>query len=120
MKLKKKEDQSVYTSSLLRMGNKAPMEGVTERKFGAEMKGWTIQRKKIFLTKESVLIFYLFDLRQVSCSWLSWKLLYHWDGLKLTGFLMPSLPSERVKGIHDHNWCVCLSMCASSSFVCLL
>ena len=36
MKLKKKEDQSVNTSFLLRMGNKIPMEGVTETKFGAE------------------------------------------------------------------------------------
>jgi hypothetical protein len=44
MKLKKKEDQSVDTSFLLRMGNKIPLEGVTETKFGAEMKGWTIQR----------------------------------------------------------------------------
>ena len=44
MKLKKKEDQSVDTSLLLRMGNKIPMEGVTETKFGAEMKGRTIQR----------------------------------------------------------------------------
>jgi hypothetical protein len=43
MKLKK-EDQSVDSLSLLRMGNKIPMEGVTEAKFGAEMKGWTIQR----------------------------------------------------------------------------
>jgi hypothetical protein len=34
MKLKKKEGQSVDTSSLLRMGNKMPMEGVTETKFG--------------------------------------------------------------------------------------
>ena len=42
MKLKK-EDQSVDTSLLLRMGNKIPMEGVTETKFGAETKGWTIQ-----------------------------------------------------------------------------
>jgi hypothetical protein len=42
MKLKKKEDQSVDTSSLLRMGSKVPMEGVTETKFGAEMKGWII------------------------------------------------------------------------------
>jgi hypothetical protein len=25
---------------LLRIGNKTPMEGVTETKFGAEMKGW--------------------------------------------------------------------------------
>jgi hypothetical protein len=32
------------TSFLLRIGNKLPMEGVTETKFGAEMKGWTIQR----------------------------------------------------------------------------
>jgi hypothetical protein len=40
MKLKKNEDQSVYTLPLLRIGNNTPMEGVTE--FGAEMKGWTI------------------------------------------------------------------------------
>ena len=44
MKLKKKEDQSVDTSSLLRMGNKISMEGVTETKFGAEPEGMTIQR----------------------------------------------------------------------------
>jgi hypothetical protein len=36
MKLKKKEDQSVDTVVLLRMGNKIPMEGVTEAKYGAE------------------------------------------------------------------------------------
>ena len=42
MKLKKKEDQSVDTSPLLRIGNKTPMEGVTETQFGAETKGWTI------------------------------------------------------------------------------
>jgi hypothetical protein len=41
MKVKKKEDQSVDTLSLLRMGNKIPMEGVTETKFGAEPKGMT-------------------------------------------------------------------------------
>ena len=29
---------------LLRSGNKTPMEGVTETKFGAEMKGWTMER----------------------------------------------------------------------------
>jgi hypothetical protein len=39
----KKEDQGVGTSLLLRMGNKIPMEGVTETKFGAEMEGKTIQ-----------------------------------------------------------------------------
>jgi hypothetical protein len=30
------------TMPLLRSGNKTPMEGVTETKFGAEMKGWTM------------------------------------------------------------------------------
>ena len=44
MKLKKKEDQSVDTSFLLRMGNKIPMKGVTETKFRAETEGTTIQR----------------------------------------------------------------------------
>jgi hypothetical protein len=44
MKLKNKEDQSVDTSFLLRMGNKIPMEGVTETKFGAETEGRTTQR----------------------------------------------------------------------------
>jgi hypothetical protein len=39
MKLKKKEDQSVDTSFLLRMENKIPMEGVTETKIGAEKEG---------------------------------------------------------------------------------
>jgi hypothetical protein len=43
MKLKK-EGSSVDTSLLLRMGNKIPMEGVTETKCGAEMEGKTIQR----------------------------------------------------------------------------
>ena len=36
------EDQSVGTLSLLRMGNIIPMERVTEIKFGAVKKGWTI------------------------------------------------------------------------------
>jgi hypothetical protein len=44
MKLKKKEDQSVDTSFLLRIGTKIPMEGVTETKFAAETEGRTIQR----------------------------------------------------------------------------
>jgi hypothetical protein len=44
MKFMKKEDQIVDTSSLLRMGNKIPMEGVIETKFGAEMEGRNIQR----------------------------------------------------------------------------
>jgi hypothetical protein len=44
MKPKKKEDQSVDTSVLLRRVNNIPMEGVTEPKCGAETKGMTIQR----------------------------------------------------------------------------
>jgi hypothetical protein len=36
MKLKKKEDQSMDTSSLLKMRNKVPMDGITETKLGAE------------------------------------------------------------------------------------
>jgi hypothetical protein len=44
MKIKKKEDQCVDTSFLLRIGNKIPMKGVTETNSGAKMKGWTIQR----------------------------------------------------------------------------
>jgi hypothetical protein len=42
MKLKKNEDQSVVTLPLLRTGNKTSMEGVTETKFRAETKRWTI------------------------------------------------------------------------------
>jgi hypothetical protein len=42
MKLKKNKDQSVDTLLLLRTGKKTPIEGVTETKFGAETKGWTI------------------------------------------------------------------------------
>jgi hypothetical protein len=44
MKLKKKEDQSVDTLLLLRMGNKIPMEKVTETNFGAEMEEQTVQK----------------------------------------------------------------------------
>jgi hypothetical protein len=44
MKHKKKEDQSVDTSILLRRGNKIPMERVIETKCGAETEGMTIQR----------------------------------------------------------------------------
>ena len=44
MKFKKNEDQSVDTLPLLRNGNKTPMKGVTETKFGAKSKEWTIQR----------------------------------------------------------------------------
>ena len=38
MKLKKKEDENVDTLLLLRIGNKTPMDGVTETKVGAETK----------------------------------------------------------------------------------
>jgi hypothetical protein len=44
MKLKKKEDQSVDISFLLGMGNKIPIEGVTETKFRAETEGMTMQK----------------------------------------------------------------------------
>ena len=55
MKLKK-EDQSVYTSTLLRIGNKILMEGVTETKFGAERKGWIILFSILFFSLESVFL----------------------------------------------------------------
>ena len=42
MKLKKNKDQNADTLPFLRIGNKTPMEEVTETKFGAETKGWTI------------------------------------------------------------------------------
>jgi hypothetical protein len=34
----------ISSRSILRIGIKIPMEGDTETKFGAETKGWTIQR----------------------------------------------------------------------------
>ena len=43
MKLKKKEDQNVDTSDLVRRGDKTPMERVTETKCEAETEGMTIQ-----------------------------------------------------------------------------
>ena len=43
MKLNKKEDQSVDASVLLRRGNKIPLRGDTETKFGAETEGEVIQ-----------------------------------------------------------------------------
>jgi hypothetical protein len=47
-KIKKKEDQNVDTSFLLRIGNKMPMEGVTETKFGTK-KGWTVQKDRTLI-----------------------------------------------------------------------
>jgi hypothetical protein len=44
MRLKKKKDKSVDTSFLLRMGNKLPMDGVTEARFGAEAERMNIQK----------------------------------------------------------------------------
>jgi hypothetical protein len=44
MKLKKEEDQNMDTLFLLRIGNKIPIEGVTETKFRAVMEERTIQR----------------------------------------------------------------------------
>ena len=44
MKLKKKKDQNVDTSLLIKMWNKITMEGVTETKFRAKTEETTIQR----------------------------------------------------------------------------
>ena len=44
MKIKKREDKWVDTLFLLRIGNKIPMRGVSERNFGAENGRMTIQR----------------------------------------------------------------------------
>jgi hypothetical protein len=44
MELKKKENQSLETSILLRRENKTPMEGVTETNFRAETEGMTSPR----------------------------------------------------------------------------
>jgi hypothetical protein len=44
MKRKKKEDQFVNTSFLLRIGSKIPMDGVIETMFRVEMEKRTIQR----------------------------------------------------------------------------
>jgi hypothetical protein len=44
MKLKKKEDQCVDTTILLRRGNQISMEKVTETKFRTETQGKIIQR----------------------------------------------------------------------------
>jgi hypothetical protein len=41
-KMSKTYNRSVDTMSLLRIGNKTPMEGVIETKSGPEMKGWTM------------------------------------------------------------------------------
>jgi hypothetical protein len=43
VKIKKKEVQNVDTLFLLRMGNKIPVEGVTETKFRVLTEGRTIQ-----------------------------------------------------------------------------
>jgi hypothetical protein len=43
MKLKEKEDHSVDTSVLLRRGNKIPIGGNAEIKFGAKTEGKAIQ-----------------------------------------------------------------------------
>ena len=44
MKLKKEEDQSVDTLVLLRRGNKIPMGGYTETKFGTDTEGKAMHR----------------------------------------------------------------------------
>ena len=44
MKLKNKEEKRVDILSLLRRGNKIPIEGVTETKFRAETEAMTFQK----------------------------------------------------------------------------
>ena len=56
MKLKKKKDQGVDTLFLFIMGNKIPMEGVTETKFGAETERTTIQSIPYISTKMQTLL----------------------------------------------------------------
>ena len=41
---KQRKDQLMDISFLLKLGNRIPMKGYTETKFGAKTKGWTIQR----------------------------------------------------------------------------
>jgi hypothetical protein len=43
-KRKKTKEDHMDTSFLLRIGNKIPMEGVIDTKFGAKRKGWTMER----------------------------------------------------------------------------
>jgi hypothetical protein len=43
-KIRMKKELHVDTSFLPRIGNKIPIEEVAETKFGAKMKGYTIQR----------------------------------------------------------------------------
>jgi hypothetical protein len=59
MKFKKKEDQSVNTSVLLRREKKIPMEGVTETKCEAETKGMTIQKLPHLGIHNSVWVWWL-------------------------------------------------------------
>jgi hypothetical protein len=86
MKLKKKEDQSVGTSILLRTGNKIPMEGVTETKFRAETEGRTIQRMphlEIYLTYNHQTQTVLWIL-----TWACWQepdLVVSWEALPVPG-----------------------------------
>jgi hypothetical protein len=42
MRLRRNDDQGVDALPHLRIGSRTPMEGVSEMKFGAEMKGWTV------------------------------------------------------------------------------
>jgi hypothetical protein len=76
----KKEDQSVDTSSLLRIGNKIPMEGVIESKFGAETKGWTIQRLPHLgihpiISYQTQTLFYSFYINKKNYSQLAFRIL---------------------------------------------
>jgi hypothetical protein len=97
----------VDTSFLLRIGNKIPMKGVTETKFGAKMKGWTIHRFKLLLVRHkwfvnSVVFFtqrfkttnsiFLFPPEaHIKCQHTTLAIYYHkGDNVKFFGFILPS------------------------------
>ena len=66
-KIKKREDQWVDTSFLLRIGNKIPMEGVTETKCGAETE------REYWGRETSSLIPLLHKSHSVSCWWVDMR-----------------------------------------------
>jgi hypothetical protein len=57
MKLKKKEDQRVVASTLLRKGNKILTEANMETKFRAETEGKDIQRLPHFISHQTQTLF---------------------------------------------------------------
>ena len=99
MKLKKK-DQSVDTSFLLRMGNKIPMEGVTETKFGAETEGKALsfQYHKVNIFGDLFLLMYFLHPSRPSV-YRPWDHVFKFTQPKPTATFLfyitcPSLPAQ--------------------------